>query len=306
MSKRDELIRSGGANILASMGGGGGALPAGLDPATAVGRPAHLEGTAREKGALRIATGRIVPDPDQPRTEFDAEELGRLAESLRTRGQLQPIRVRWSVERGAYVLIMGERRWRAATMAGLPELSCIVHEGAPSADETLALQLVENALRADLTPIEQARAYRRLIDARRWSARQLAAELAVAPSTVTRALALLDLPAEVQGRVDRGELAAHLAYEVSRVEGAQAQAQVARAVAEQGLNREELARVVSAVRAKRPSPAPRPDPVTIELDGGCSVTIRWRKAGGPDAIQALRQATRRLQEGRKVGEGEAA
>src|SRR3954451_707566 len=78
MSKRDDLLRAGGANVLASMGGGRGPeLPAALDPASAIRKPAHLEGLARDKSAARISTDRIVADPDQPRREFDPEELGR-------------------------------------------------------------------------------------------------------------------------------------------------------------------------------------------------------------------------------------
>ena len=80
MGKRDELMKAGGANILSSMGvGQGGGLPAGLDPTTAMKRPAHLEGLSKERAAARIAIDRIVRDEDQPRTEFDAEDLARLA-----------------------------------------------------------------------------------------------------------------------------------------------------------------------------------------------------------------------------------
>src|SRR4051812_28313956 len=173
MSKRDELLRAGGANVVASMGGGRGPeLPAGLDPASAIRRPAHLEGLARDKSAARISVDRITADPDQPRRDFDPEELERLAESMRTRGQLQPIRVRWDEGQGRYVVIMGERRWRAARMAGLAELACVVQEGELDPDDRLAVQLVENALRSDLKPIEQAHAYRALMEAKGWSTRQ--------------------------------------------------------------------------------------------------------------------------------------
>ncbi len=253
MGKLDALKRAGGAHALESMGApSGGRLPAGMEGVGVMGKPAHLEGTAREKGALRIALSRIEPDPDQPRTEFDEEEMARLAESLKTRGQLQPVRVRWDQGRGVYFLLMGERRWRAAKLAGLTELSCIVHEGEIDAGERLALQLVENALRADLTPIEQARAYRRLMDAQSWSARQLAEELQLAPSTVTRALALLELPETVQDHVDRGDLPARAAYELAKLDDASAQAEVAQAAVEQKLSRSEVADVVAAVRRNDP------------------------------------------------------
>lgn len=290
MSKRDDLLKAGGANILASMGAGqGGVTPAGLDPSTAMRRPAHLEGVSKEKGAARIAIDRIVPDPDQPRREFDEDDLARLAESLRTKGQLQPIRVRWDEGRGAYVVIMGERRWRAARMAGMAELSCIVHEGDLAADDRLGLQLVENALRSDLKPVEQAHAYRRLMDSRSWSARQLASELAISPATVSRALALLELPTSVQEQVEQGALAAHTAYEVSKLADPEEQAVVAQAAVDQKLTRHEVDDLVRAVRAKRPAPAPKPDPVTVDL-GSVVVKVTWKKADGPDAAKALRQA----------------
>ena len=89
-------------------------------------------------------------------------------------------------------------------MAGLASLSCVVVDGPMEPDEILAIQLVENAVREDLTPIEQAHAYRRLIDAKGWCVRQLAAELAIHHAQVVRALALLELPAEVRDRVEQG------------------------------------------------------------------------------------------------------
>ena len=86
---------------------------------------------------------------------YDEEALARLAESLKTRGQLMPIRVRWDAGRGTYVILAGERRWRAARMAGLAELQCVIHDEEMTADERLALQLVENALRDDLGRVDK-------------------------------------------------------------------------------------------------------------------------------------------------------
>jgi ParB family transcriptional regulator, chromosome partitioning protein len=308
MGKLDQLMKAGSALARESMGATRSpGLPAGMEGlggGQSPSMPPHLQGTGKERGALRIAVDRIVADPDQPRTEFDEDELARLAESLRTRGQLQPVRVRWDAGQGAYVLIMGERRWRAARMAGLAELSCIVHEGHLEEGERLALQLIENALRSDLGPVEQAKAYRRLIDAQGWSARQLAAELALAPTTVTRALALLELPAEVQDQVEGGRLGARVAYEVAKLEGGDTQAEVARVVVAQKLNQGEVAELVSAIKAKRPAPAARPDPVAFDL-GEASITIRWKKAG-PSAVQLLRRALKEAQERERQGEADAA
>ena len=138
------------------------------------------DGVTRAKNVCVIPLDRIVRDPNQPREEFDPEALRRLADSLKERGQLQPIGVRWDEALGVYVIVFGERRWRAAGMAGLLTVNAVVMEGAISPDDLIVVQLVENAVREDLRPIEQARAYRKLMDAKGWSTRQVAAN---SPST---------------------------------------------------------------------------------------------------------------------------
>jgi ParB family chromosome partitioning protein len=288
MAKGDEMRRA------ATLGGRPGAFPPGIDPSQAVGRPARLEGVRGDRSAAWIAIDRIERDPDQPREEFDPEALSRLAESLK-KGQVQPIRVRWEEGRGVYVLIAGERRWRAARQAGLKELQAVIHEGALTPDDLLGLQLVENALREDLKPVEQARAYRRLLDARGWTMTQLAAELNLHQTTVGRALSLLDLAEPVQDRVEQGKIAPSTAAEIGKLPRPEDQIAVAAAAEEQGLGRDEVAEVVKAVRARKPAPASRPEPVTIDL-GACTVQVRWKKADPITAQQALRKALKALQE----------
>ena len=103
-----------------------------------------------------IAVENLRPDPVQPRREFDDDDLHRLADSLKVRGQLQPIRVRWDQPSGSWVIVSGERRWRAAGMAGLPTLACVEAKGGPLRRKTiLEDQLVENCLRSDLKPVEE-------------------------------------------------------------------------------------------------------------------------------------------------------
>jgi ParB family transcriptional regulator, chromosome partitioning protein len=293
MSTKREILSEGLANVRESMGDFGGTVhraPTAGPRAT----PAHLLGVIRSKDVSLIEVDRIIRDPGQPREEFNEEALGRLAESLRARGQLQPIRVRWDEGQGAYVVLVGERRWRAARMAGLASLSCVVVDGPMDPDEILAIQMVENAVREDLTPIEQAHAYRRLIDAKGWSVRQLAAELAVHHAQVVRALALLELPAEVQDRVEQGGLSPAAAYEIGKLEDPAAQATLAEAAVDQKLTRSEVLEAVKAVRARRPAAVARPEPVTIDLGDGL-VSVKWKKAGAT-AIQLLRRALKELQE----------
>ncbi|HEU5116713.1 MAG TPA: ParB/RepB/Spo0J family partition protein [Isosphaeraceae bacterium] len=290
MGKLDQMKQ------VASLGGRSGAMPPGMDPSQAVGRPARLEGVRGDRASAWISVDRIERDPEQPREEFEPEALERLSTSLKTRGQLQPIRVRWHEGRGVYVILSGERRWRAARMAGLKELHCTVHEGEPGPSDLLALQLVENCLREDLKPVEQAKAYRRLMDSQGWTMTRLAEELAVHQTTVSRALALLALPETVQEQVEEGLLAASAAAEIARLPDLGSQEAVAATVVEQGLNRGEVEDLVKAVRARRPSPVAKPEPVAVDLGDGCTVQVRWRRPNGMSAMQALRKAIKQLQD----------
>ena len=130
-------------------------------------------------------------------------------------------------------------------MAGLESLACVIVEGEMSVQERLAVQLVENALREDLRPIEQARAYRALIEAQGWSVRQLAAELSIHHAQVVRALALLELPGPTQDLVEQGKLSPATAYEAAKAPEPEVRREILdRAVAE-GLSRAE---VIEAVR----------------------------------------------------------
>jgi ParB family chromosome partitioning protein len=223
MKAAERIAQQLGANIDESMGGnravhGGpvGMFP-GSTPGAVHGGPAKYQGAARVKDALAIELDRIVADPDQPRKEFDPAALEALAASLRDRGQLQPVRVRWSEAADRWVIVSGERRWRAARMAGLATLACVEAKGDPTPDEILEDQLVENCIREDLRPIEQGRAFRALLDRRGCSARQLAESLHISHQAVGRALALLDLPAEVQAQVDAGTVPASAASELAKV-----------------------------------------------------------------------------------------
>jgi ParB family chromosome partitioning protein len=246
MGKLDELMKA-SRDVAAESMGTPRAMPMhGTSPAPAAPpTPARLQGIARSKAAAEIPVDRIAADPDQPREEFDEEALARLAESLRTRGQLQPIRVRWDESRGLYVIVCGERRWRAARRAGLPALSCVIVEGPVSPAELLAMQMVENLLREDLRPIEQARAFKALMEANGWSTHQLARELAVDQSGVVRALALLRLDTDVQDLVERGDLPPATAYEVSKLDDPGTQRAIVGRIVTEDLSRAEA---IAAVR----------------------------------------------------------
>jgi ParB family chromosome partitioning protein len=151
-----------------------------------------------------IDVARIVADPSQPRQEFDEEELDRLAASLRDAGQREPIRVRWDSKQDRYVVVSGERRWRASQRAGLTTLLAVVDGDEMTDDRILEMQLIENCLRVDLSAVEAGRAYKTLMTTWNCSQQDLAARLHVSPSKVSRALAALDLPTEVQAEIVKG------------------------------------------------------------------------------------------------------
>lgn len=156
--------------------------------------------------ACIVQVDRIVPDPEQPRREFDAEELDRLAGSLRDHGQTDPVKLRWVAGRGSWQIIDGERRWRAAQQIGLKTLTAIIDSRDLTPDQILALQITENALRLDLTAIESGAAYKSLMAAWGCDQQQLAERLHVSPSKVSRCLKALTLPPEVQDAIVAGEV----------------------------------------------------------------------------------------------------
>jgi ParB family chromosome partitioning protein len=252
MGKLDELMKTSASIAAESMGAGRIPAPmhrASTPPAVPT-VPDRMAGLTRSKNAAEIPLARIVPDHGQPREEFDGEAIRRLAESLKSRGQLQPIRVRWDEAMGRYVIVCGERRWRAAGLAGLPTMTAIIMDAPVTPAELRALQLIENCAREDLRPIEQAKAFRSLMDSHGWSTRRLANELAITQSGIVRALSLLDLPSPVQERVEQGDLAPATAYELSKVEDPAARAALAERVVGEDLSRAEAVEAVRKVAGR--------------------------------------------------------
>jgi ParB family chromosome partitioning protein len=156
-----------------------------------------------ESGLLTVPVTSISPNPLQPRTEMNDESLIELSASIREHGLIQPLIVRRD-DQGGYTLIAGERRWRAAQMAGLVELPVVVKEA--SSQEMLELALIENIQRADLNPIEEAHAYQQLIDDFDLTQEDVASRVGKSRSTIANTLRLLNLPANIQSAVMAGKI----------------------------------------------------------------------------------------------------
>ncbi|HVY33366.1 MAG TPA: ParB/RepB/Spo0J family partition protein [Caulobacteraceae bacterium] len=149
----------------------------------------------------------LHPNPDQPRKTFGETELEELAQSIRARGVIQPLLARPSPGRpGEYEIVAGERRWRAAQRAGLRDLPAVIR--ALDDSEVLQIAIVENVQRADLNPVEEALAYRALIDQYGHTQDEVAEAVGKSRSHVANTMRLLGLPGEVQGHVLHGRLTA--------------------------------------------------------------------------------------------------
>jgi ParB family transcriptional regulator, chromosome partitioning protein len=211
------------------------------DPQSRLRRPALGRGlaalipdapTSARGGVQQLGIERISPDPRQPRHHFEKDALAELAASIRAQGVLQPILVRKSGE--GYVIVAGERRWRAAQQAGLHEVPALVRDLAESAAFEVAL--VENLQREDLTALEEAEAYRRLIDEHGLTQDDLAKRVGRDRSTIANALRLLRLPDEVKAAVSSGALSMGHARALLAVEDHARMTQLARQVIARGLS----------------------------------------------------------------------
>lgn len=239
-----------------------------------------------------LAIENVIPDPEQPRTEFDAAEIEQLAQSIRDKGQLHPIRVRWSELHGKWIIISGERRYRATKQAGLPSIECHFQEGELTKTDILEQQLIENLLRQDLKPVEEAKAFNQLLSLNGWSGKELAEAIRVNPSKITRALALLKLPDDIQKQVESGDISARAAYELSKLDSDD-QRRAALAKGEQTSGEMTIDTVKKQVRQRQGKPAaqPRGTRQTFVSEDGYKVTVTSLKKGNYHEIeQALQQA----------------
>lgn len=152
----------------------------------------------------QVSVDRVVPNPEQPRTVFDPESIASLAESIRSKGLLQPIIIR-PLNRDQYAIIAGERRWNAAKKAGLKEIPAIISD-VSDRKESLILAMIENLQREDLNPIDEAASYDKLSKEYQLSHDEIASTVGKSRVSVTNAIRLLSLPMEVIESIKSGKL----------------------------------------------------------------------------------------------------
>lgn len=209
--------------------------------------------TAGMRADSTIPIDLIKPYKGQPRTSFKEEELSELTDSIRQNGILQPILVRRNGP--TYEIVAGERRYQAARAAGLTEIPVIVRD--VSDEDVFRLALIENLQRSDLTPLEEARGYRKLLTEKGMTQEELARALSKSRSAITNTLRLLDLPPEIQEQVEEGRLTAGHARAILAVPNEEGRIRLAHKVIADRLSVRETERLAPLFSA-----ADAVDPVT--------------------------------------------
>jgi ParB family chromosome partitioning protein len=242
-------------------------------------------------GSIEIPLARIRENPRQPRLRIDDDALASLAESIREHGVIQPVLVTETID--GYQLVAGERRVRAARLAGLERIPAVVRQLADR--EQLELALVENLQREDLDPIEAARAYRQLMDDFAFTQEELATRVGRARSTVANTLRLLELHSAVQDAVIAGAISEGHARAIGGLPS-ETQAHVVSAVIEDDLSVRQTEELVRRLREPRPipteappKPAADPDVERLEEDLrrslGTKVRLTRTRRGGRITIE---------------------
>ena len=207
-----------------------------------------------------IAITELDRNPEQPRREFDEEALQALAESMKEAGGLQPLLV---IERGGrYQIVAGERRFRAARLAGLTSVPCIVRDFTPQ--EQMEAALIENIQREDLNAIEEAAAVRQLMDRCGYTQEKAAKRLGKSRPAVANLLRLLSLPEAVKAQVTAGKLSAGHARVLAGLEDERLQLALAERTVQEGLSVRALEKL-AAQPAPMPREKPEPRPLPLEL-----------------------------------------
>ncbi len=188
------------------------------------------DNTLEEKESIRhVRLTEVEPNKNQPRKRFDDAEIQTLADSIREHGLIQPITVRTIVD-GRYQIVAGERRWRACKMAGVSEIPIIVRE--LSDEDTAKIALIENVQRADLNPIEEAAAYKQLIEQYGVTQEAIAKMVGKSRSVIANSVRLLNLPEEVQDMLKNDEISVGHAKALAAIEDEKTMIEVARKAAE--------------------------------------------------------------------------
>ena len=259
----------------------------------------EIKSNADEKNGVKVLKLRdIEPNPDQPRKNFEKEKLEALAQSIKEHGLIQPIVVKPG-ENGMYIIVAGERRWRASKLAGLTEVPVV--EGDYNEKQVMELALVENLQREDLNPIEEAEGYRNLMDTFGLTQEEVSVRVGRSRSAVANALRLNGLSSDIKKLVINGELSQGHARTLLALENDEDRLAVAKKIISDGLNVRQVEKIVAAMTSEKSKPAPAKTDKNIEkyfkdlenqISGklGARVTIKNGKNKGKIEIEYFSNA----------------
>lgn len=243
-----------------------------------------FEETTEKSPYQLLPIHKVEPNPDQPRQDFDEEELQALSESIETHGVVQPLTVR-EVGSGYYQIIAGERRWRAARMAGLSEIPAVIIEADDK--KVMELALIENLQRQDLNPIEEALGYTSLMNDYGLTQEDTAKRVGKSRPAVANALRLLSLPEDITEMVRSGKLTAGHARAVLSIKDHKKQIEAAKKIANLGLSVRQ-AELLCKNMEKQPQPQ---KPVTLAVDyvAECEKSLSKQLGRGVKIINGKRK-----------------
>jgi ParB family chromosome partitioning protein len=242
-------------------------------------------------GVLHISLEEITPNPRQPRVNFDPDKLRELADSILEHGVIQPLVVTPSDDGAGYQIIVGERRWQAARLAGLDTVPAVVRD--VTDQDQLVIALIENLQRADLNPLEAADGYKQLADDFKLSHEAIAMRVGKSRTAISNSLRLLKLSAGVRDALQKDRISEGHARALLGLPTAQAQTAALQTVLKRMLNvrqTEDLVRRLSGERRKKRS-APEPSPEIADIEErlrqslGTRVTLKKGSRGGSIVIR---------------------
>jgi len=246
-----------------------------------------------ESGLRLIPIELVAANPMQPRKRFDDAAIEELAESIRQQGILQPLVVRRAGSE--YEIVVGERRFRAAVAAGLKEIPALVRDSLTDG-QMLELALVENIQREDLDPIDEAKAYRDLMDRAELTQQKLAERIGKSREAVANSLRLLKLPRDIQELIATGALSSGHGRALLAVSSDVVKHQLAAAALKRGLSVRELERVASRKKSQRNSSRRDPDVEALELrlEEYLSARVRVRPSGSKGRVEIFYESLEEL------------
>ncbi len=204
--------------------------------------------TDNKNSTLSISINKIKSDKDQPRKSFDSEKIAELTESIKTHGIIQPLILR-KIDNDQYIIVAGERRWRAAKIAGLKEVPAIIMDLTES--EILEISLIENIQRQDLNPIEEAIAYKKLIDDFKMTHEELSKRIGKSRTSITNTMRLINLDDRVQQYIIEGVISEGHGRALLGIKDFEIQYELAQQVIDEKLSVRELEKIIRRIKRIR-------------------------------------------------------